>query len=253
MNIFDEKLSVVIPAYNEGKKIYGNLCQMEQMISSFSNNYELIAVNDGSTDNTKEEIERAAKTNSHIISAGYKTNKGKGGAIREGVKRATGKYIAFLDADLDLSPMHLKSFMEKMAQSNAAAVIGSKLHKDSDVDYPLPRRIMSIGYYLILKIMFHLNIKDTQTGVKLFRAENLEQIIEYVTSNGFAYDIEILALITLFDGEIEEMPVQVIFQRGTGWGRIKFSDITKVVKETLSIYTNVHKVKRMRAQVESTK
>lgn len=253
MNIFDEKLSVVVPAYNEGKNIYENLRKMDEMIGSFSNNYELIVVNDGSHDNTKEEIVRAATQSSHIIPAGYETNRGKGGAIREGVQCATGKYIAFLDADLDLSPMHLKSFMEKMSQSGAVAVIGSKLHKDSDVDYPLPRRIMSIGYYVILKVMFRLNIKDTQTGVKLFQAEMLKQVITHVTSNGFAYDIEILALITMFGGKIEEMPVQVIFQRGTGWGRIKFSDITKVIKETLDIYTNVHKVKRMRAKVESVK
>lgn len=250
MSIFERKLSVVIPAYNEAEKIYENLLEMDRMIGTFVDNYELIVVNDGSSDNTKSEIERASVTSIHIIPAGYKDNRGKGGAIKEGVECASGEYIAFLDADLDLSPMHLEKFMQKMEETDATAVIGSKLHKDSEVDYPLPRRIMSIGYYLMLKVMFHLKIKDTQTGVKLFRAEQLKQVMEYVASNGFAYDIEVLALINAFGGSIEEMPIQLVFQRGTGWGRIRISDITNVAKETLRIYRNVHKVKKIRNEFE---
>lgn len=253
MSIFERKLSVVIPAYNEGERIYENLSEMERMISTFSDNFELIAVNDGSSDNTGEEIARAAGESEHIIPAGYSDNRGKGAAIREGVECASGDYIAFLDADLDLSPMHLKFFMQKMEQTDATAVIGSKLHKDSQVDYPKARRIMSVGYYLMLKVLFRLSIKDTQTGVKLFRAEPLKWAMKYVTSNGFAYDIEVLALVNVFGGKIEEMPVCVIFQRGTGWGRIRLSDITTVAAETMHIWHNVHRVKRMRNKVEVVK
>ena len=246
MSIFERKLSVVIPAYNEGEQIYENLLEMERMISTFSNNFELIAVDDGSSDNTGEEIARASRESVHIISAGYPENRGKGAAIREGVECAGGEYIAFLDADLDLSPMHLERFMKKMEETGATAVIGSKLHKDSQVDYPRPRRIISVGYYLILKILFRLSIKDTQTGVKLFQAEPLKWAMKYVTSNGFAYDIEVLALLNIFGGRIDEMPVCLIFQRGTGWGRIRLSDITGVAVETMHIYHNVHRVKKMR-------
>lgn len=253
MNIFEKKLSVVIPAYNEGERIYENLLEMDRLIGTFSKHYELVVVNDGSLDNTGLEIERASATNVHIIPAGYKDNRGKGGAIRAGVERASGEYIAFLDADLDLSPIHLKKFLEKMEDSNATAVIGSKLHKDSEIDYPLLRRIMSMGYYLMLKAMFHLKIKDTQTGVKLFRAEALKQTMEYVTSDGFAYDIEVLALINLFGGEIEEMPIRLVFQRDNGWGRIQISDIVNVAAETMHVYRNVHKVKKMRDKLEIVK
>lgn len=250
MSIFEKKMSVVIPAYNEGERIYENLLEIDRMIGTFSDNFELIVVNDGSSDNTEIEIERASAENVHIIPAGYKENRGKGGAIKAGVERATGEYIAFLDADLDLTPMHLEKFMQKMEETNATAVIGSKLHKDSEVDYPLPRRIMSMGYYLMLKVMFHLKIKDTQTGVKLFRAEQLKQAMEYVTSNGFAYDIEVLALINVFGGRIEEMPIRLVFQRDTGWGRIRISDIIDVAAETMHIYHNIHKVKKMRDKLE---
>lgn len=253
MNIFDKKLSVIIPAYNEGERIYKNLLKIDDMIASFSNNYELIPVNDGSKDNTKDEIAKASLERARILPAGYDKNRGKGGAIKEGVNYATGDIIAFLDADLDLSPMHLKDFMIKMDKTEATAVIGSKMHKDSDVDYPMARRIMSVGYYIMLKLMFRLNIKDTQTGVKLFKAEELKRAMTYVKSNGFAYDIEILALINVFGGKIVEMPVRIIFQRGTNWGRIKMRDIADVAVETMHIYNNIHKVKRMNNRRENIK
>lgn len=243
--MFEKMLSVVIPAYNEGEHIYNNLKIMEDALKGSFKEFELIPVNDGSKDNTMEEIERAANDMEHVVAAGYEKNRGKGGAIREGVSKAKGKYIAFLDADLDLAPEHLIDFMEKMLETNATAVIGSKLHKDSNVDYPLPRRIMSVGYYIMLKVMFKLDIKDTQTGVKLFKAKRLKKVMDYATHTSFAYDIEILALINQFGGKIVEMPVDLVFQRQTGWGRIKISDILEVANDTMSIHREVRKIRKI--------
>lgn len=243
--MFDEMLSVVIPAYNEGEHIYNNLKIIEDVLKKSFREFEIIPVNDGSKDNTMEEIRRAANDMQYVIAAGYEKNRGKGGAIREGVSKAKGEYIAFLDADLDLAPEHLIAFMEKALETNATAVIGSKLHKESNVEYPLARRIMSVGYYLMLKVMFKLNIKDTQTGVKLFKAKRLKKVMEYATHTSFAYDIEILALINQFGGKIVEMPINLVFQRQSGWGRIKISDILEVANDTISIHKEVRKIRKI--------
>lgn len=245
MCIYDEKFSVVIPAYNEGELIYENLLKMSEMFAMFCSNYEMIVVNDGSKDNTDAEIRRAAGVDEHIIPAGYVDNRGKGGAIREGIEQASGVYIGLLDADMDLSPMHFQAFLKKMKETNATAVIGSKLHKDSKVEYPFFRRLMSYGYYILVKILFQLNVKDTQTGVKLFNARALKQIIGCVKAKGFAYDIEILALIKQAGGNIEEMPIELNFQRGSRWGRIKIGDIVKVAKETFAAAARMKKVRKM--------
>lgn len=244
MSIYEKKLSIVIPAYNEGERIYENLLEMSKLLSSFVTDYEMIVVNDGSKDNTEVEIRRASETVKNIVPAGYQMNRGKGGAIKEGVKCATGDYIAFLDADMDLSPMHLKDFLAKMEETSATAVIGSKMHKDSKVNYPLPRKIMSLGYFLLLKMLFRLNIKDTQTGVKLFEADALKKVMRQVSTDGFAYDIEILALICACGGTIVEMPIELIFQRTNGWGRIRLSDVMEVAQDTMKIYHNVHRIKK---------
>lgn len=244
MSIYEKKLSIVIPAYNEGERIYENLLEMSKLLSSFVTDYEMIVVNDGSKDNTEVEIRRASETVKNIVPAGYQMNRGKGGAIKEGVKCATGDYIALLDADMDLSPMHLKDFLAKMEETSATAVIGSKMHKDSKVNYPLPRKIMSLGYFLLLKMLFRLNIKDTQTGVKLFEADALKKVMRQVSTDGFAYDIEILALICASGGTIVEMPIELIFQRTNGWGRIRLSDVMEVAQDTMKIYHNVHRIKK---------
>ena len=238
------KLSVVIPAYNEEKCIYQNLLNTDKMLKTFCDSYEIICVNDGSSDDTKKEIERAENGNNHITLVSYDVNAGKGKAIKTGSLLAVGEYIAFLDADLDLSPMHLKDFLNRIENSRANIVIGSKMHPKSQLEYPLTRRVMSWCYYVMLKLMFHLNVRDTQTGIKLFQADILKKVIKDVQTQGFAYDIEILALANAYGAKIVEMPITLKFTRESGFSRIRVNDILKVFKDTFVIYSKVRKIKQ---------
>lgn len=231
-----QKLSVVMPAYNEGSNIYRNLKAASACIQDFCTDYELIAVNDGSKDCTKEEIERAASEDTHIRMVSYEQNRGKGNAIKEGVRAATGDVIAFLDADLDISPAHLKRYIRELGRQSADIVIGSKMHRESKLEYPASRRFVSFCYYIILKTLFHLSVKDTQTGIKLFRAEAIKSIIGMVRTSGYAYDIEILAVAARFGYKIIEQPVTLKFTRKEAFGRIKLKDILRMAKDTLSIF-----------------
>lgn len=229
-------LSVVMPAYNEGAHIYENIKIVDRAVSAFADQYEIIAVNDGSTDNTKTEILRAKKEYPHVRLVSYTKNKGKGKAIKEGVLASEGEYIAFLDADLDLPPEQLSQYWEKLVSDQADVVIGSKMHKDSKIEYPFVRKIMSFCYYCMLRILFHLKVHDTQTGIKMFKAKALKPVIQLIKTEGFAYDIEILVALNYRKYRIMEMPVELIFTRENGMGRIKFSDIIKVFKDTIAIF-----------------
>lgn len=229
-------LCVVMPAYNEEAIIKDNLLSASSIISEFADDYKIIAVNDGSSDNTEKFIIEASALDSHISYVSYAKNQGKGGAIKAGVKYANADYIAFLDSDLELSPVMLKNFLKALKKRNADIAIGSKLHKDSKLEYPFTRRILSFGYYVMLKLMFKLNLKDTQTGIKLFKSSIIKPICETLTTTGFAFDIEILAKASKKGAKIIEMPIELNFTRDKREkSRISPKVIYKVFKDTLSI------------------
>ncbi len=232
----DKKLSIVMPAYNEGEQIFDNLCKASEIVSGYIDNFEIIVVNDGSKDNTYDEIKRAKRADAHVCPVSYRTNKGKGNAIKRGVERATGDVIAFLDADLDLLPDQLEAYVKKILEGDAEVVIGSKMHPDSKIVYPVVRKIMSCGYYCMLKILFRLNVRDTQTGIKAFDADALKAVMPLVKTKGYAYDIELLIGLNERGCRICEMPVRLEFHRKNSLGRMKLKDVVKVFKDTLHVY-----------------
>lgn len=229
-------LCVIMPAYNEGQKIYNNLMVTADILSGFVKSYLIIAVNDGSTDNTGDEIIRASSDNSDIAYISYEENQGKGFAITTGVKYAEGSYIAFLDSDLELNPKMLKYFLSALRQSDADIAIGSKMHKNSRLHYPLIRRILSVGYYLFLKLLFRLNLKDTQTGIKLFKSGTVKPICESLTTFGYAFDIELLVRAKNAGCKIIELPVELNYSRSKrDKTRFSPSQIYRMFKDTLKI------------------
>ncbi|MCR5149299.1 MAG: glycosyltransferase family 2 protein [Eubacterium sp.] len=239
-----KSLSVVMPVYNEGENIYRNLLQASHIIGRFAEDYEIIAVNDGSTDNSLEEIRRAMKEDDHIRVVYYDVNHGKGYAVKLGMMTSTKTLTAFCDSDLELTPKMLKSYARAMKQSNADIVIGSKMHKNSKVEYPFIRKIISWGYYIFLKVLFKLSLKDTQTGIKLYKTEALKEILKNVETEGFSFDIEILAFANRMGYKIIEMPVVLNFSRnGHNHSKIKVKTIFNMILETLKIRKRVKKFK----------
>ena len=236
MNKKEEKLSVVMPCYNEGKHIYSNLLKTVKIVSKFSKNFEIICVNDGSKDNSKSEIEKACRKDKHIKIVSYTQNKGKGYALKQGTKKATGDLIAFADSDLELSPSFLEKYIDIMKKTGSDVVVGSKMHKDSEVNYPFKRKFLSFGYYLVLKVLFRLGIKDTQTGLKLFKAKAVKYVMPLLITNGYAFDIEMLAILNKSGYNIVDAPIKLEFNRDCSMGRIKMSDVSKMTSDTFKIF-----------------
>jgi len=236
----DSKLSIVMPAYNEEKLIYGSLQKTVEIVSGFVRDFEIVVVNDGSKDNTLEEIKRAAKKDSRIRPVSYHKNRGKGNAIMAGVMQSEGGYIAFVDADLELNPSQLEGYLKKMIEEKKDVVIGCKFHKDSKLKYPFKRKVISMGYYIMLLVLFHLNVKDTQTGLKVFRASAIKPVGHLIRTAGFAYDIELLVAVHRRGASIAQMPVEVVFVRDKGVNRIGLKDIFKAFIDTWRIFYRVY-------------
>ena len=232
-------VSVIVPAYNEGDHIFNNLKVISDTLTKAGITHEILAVNDGSKDNTASEIERAAKFIPNVRDCGYEVNRGKGGAILHGISNSKGDIVGFIDADLELPASLLPGFVEKLETGDFDVVIGSKMHKDSKLNYPFMRKFVSWGYYVMLKVLFGLKCKDTQTGIKLYNGELLRAIGKVQKINSYAFDIEQLALANSRKARIAEMPVVVHYVREGSFSRISIGAIFKMFGDTWKIWWNL--------------
>jgi glycosyltransferase involved in cell wall biosynthesis len=230
------RLSVIMPAFNEGRKIHDNLLETVACLQGLGVSFEVILVDDGSSDNTLEEAGRAAAADARIKVARNYHNLGKGWALKTGFNRSMGEVVAFLDADLEISPRQMGDLLRKLEEGGNDVVIGSKFHPESKLAYPPGRRFFSLGYFMFIKLLFGLPLKDTQTGIKLYRREVLEQVFPHVLVKKFAFDIELLTLAHYKGFRIAEVPVIIEFKRGPNWGRIRLRDILQILIDTLAIY-----------------
>jgi len=234
-----KKLSILVPAYNEDEAIVDNLEETHRLFRAAGWDFEIIVIDDGSSDETWSELKKIARRFPRIKVKKHYHNHGKGRALKFGSRFATGNYIAFLDADLELHPRQLLGFLKILDRTGADVVIGSKWHPDSVLNYPPARGILSRGYYGIVKLLFRLPIRDTQTGLKLFKAEVLHRIFPVILVKKYAFDLEILVNVKRLGYKIVEAPVEVLFKR-RHMGRIHFSDIYKVWVDTMAIFYRLY-------------
>jgi glycosyltransferase involved in cell wall biosynthesis len=186
------RLSVIVPAYREGRHIADNLRRLLSELSRLGITYEVIVVSDGNTDDTVLEAESVISPSIKVVQ--YNVNMGKGYALRCGVSRSSGELITFIDADMELDPRYIKAFVAVMESFDCDAVIGSKRHPMSNVHYPFARRFQSFMYQMSIRVLFSLKARDTQTGLKLFKRGVLEDVVPLLAIKRFAFDLELLVV-----------------------------------------------------------
>jgi glycosyltransferase involved in cell wall biosynthesis len=186
------KLSVIVPAFREGRHIHDNLGRLLAELDLVGRSYEVIVVSDGNTDETAREAERVISPNIKIIE--YSRNMGKGYALRCGVSHSSGELVTFIDADMELDPHYIKGFIAVMETFDCDAVVGSKRHPMSNVHYPPARRFQSLLYQWLIRVLFDVKVRDTQTGLKLFRRHVLEDVVPLLAIKRFAFDLELLVV-----------------------------------------------------------
>ena len=205
------QLSVVVPAYREGRRIFGNLNRLVRELDKLGVLYEVVVVSDGNTDATVTEARRVESPAVRVFH--YPMNIGKGFALSCGVDQSVGDLVTFIDADMELDPANIGGFIGIMRSSGCDAVIGSKRHPESKVAYPKFRRLQSAVYQLIVRLLFNLNVRDTQTGLKLFRRQVLEESVPLLAIKRFAFDLELLVVARqLGYRKVCEAPVTLEYQ-----------------------------------------
>ncbi|MFC1700105.1 glycosyltransferase [Patescibacteria group bacterium] len=231
-------VSIIIPAYKQEKTIRKDILNIYDTMSQTRWNFEIIVVVDGMVDKTFERLKPIRKKKIKVFR--YKTNRGKGYALRYGTARSVGDYVCFLDAGMDIDPNGISMLLEHMEWYGADVVIGSSRHPASKSNYPLIRKIYSAGYHTLVRILFGLKVKDTQRGMKVFRREVLEKILPRLLVKRFATDIEMLAVAKhLGFGKIYEAPVDVNWEENktSFTGKVLFDkNIQRMIIDTLAVF-----------------
>ncbi len=235
-------VSVIVPAYKQEKTIKDDIRRIYNVMTKTRWDFEIILVVDGFNDSTFEKAQELKLAELSVI--GYPTNKGKGYAVRYGMARAVGDYIAFIDSGMDIDPNGISMILEHMQWYDADIIVGSKGHPASKVAYPWWRKLYSRCYYLIVSILFGVKIRDTQTGLKVYRKEVLEKVLPRLVVKKFAFDIELLSVANrLGYKRIYEAPVVInLDYTKSTFTKLLFLDpeIQRILYDTISIFYRMH-------------
>jgi glycosyltransferase involved in cell wall biosynthesis len=203
-------LSLVVPCYNEDKTIYRNVKVIYQYLRSNVSSFEIIAVNDGSEDNTLQELQRVAREIPlRIITNGM--NYGKGHAVKNGVMASKKEMVLFMDADLAISIEELGPFLEMACHGNDICIASRFVpgHHREQVVHWYRKAMEQIFRAMRVVIIGCRDIRDTQCGFKLFKRQAALKIFPLLTINRFAFDSEIIFLAKKRGYNITELPVAI--------------------------------------------
>jgi glycosyltransferase involved in cell wall biosynthesis len=200
-----DRISIVMPAYNEADCIERSVADVNEQFEAMSEDYEIIVVDDGSIDGTRKIIQELSDKKFKIV--GYDRNQGKGHAIKVGLYHVTGQFVFLIDSDSEIHAKELMNYVDALESADFA--IGSKRHPLSRVRTPTMRRFLSLGFNILERLLTGVNATDTQAGLKAARSSALYQVLPLLSVKRYAFDAELLAVASLFNFKIKELPVNI--------------------------------------------
>jgi glycosyltransferase involved in cell wall biosynthesis len=231
-------LSVVIPAYNEEKRLPKTLEAVDSYLRKQNYDYEILVVNDGSKDGTAATVNYMEGVIKNLKLIDNKQNKGKGGVVKQGMLEANAEYRLFTDADNSTSVDQIETMWPEF-EKGADIVIGSRDIKGAVLDPPQPflrNMILGEGFKLIRKFIVGLwNIQDTQCGFKCFKAAAAQNIFPKCRIDRWAFDPEILVVAKKLKYKIKEVPV---YWKNDPESKVNLNSIPKFVIDLMRIKLN---------------
>ncbi len=232
-NKLNEKgISIILPAFNEEKNIKFAIEDIENFIKILTENYEIIVINDGSTDGTKITLKQIASSNKKLKVINYDKNMGYGYALKNGFNEAKFEYLFFTDSDRQFDISNIWYMLPYM--NDFDIVIGYRIKRNDS----LKRIIASKGYNLLCKFIFKLNIRDIDCAFKMFN-KKIFDIIK-IESDRFFVNTEILAKACRYNFSIIEIPV-LHFPRKVGYSSVCINDIFRTLRELAKLYFKIKK------------
>jgi dolichyl-phosphate beta-glucosyltransferase len=234
-------LSIVVPAYNEEHRLPPTLAKLHAFLATQPLRYEIVVVDDGSKDNTIGVVEAAMATIPNLRLVRQIPNRGKGAAVRRGMLEARGQIRVMCDADGSMPPTELPKLLAPIIACKAEIAIGSRYVEGAktDVKQPFYRVLWSRLCNRVIQKSLVPGVRDTQCGFKAFTAEAARDLFRYARIDGWAFDLEILALARRRGFGIAEVGVE---WKDDGRSRVNpLKDMWKVIKEALTIRRNLRR------------
>lgn len=230
-------LSVIIPSYNEEKRIAKTLQSVDAYLKQQSYDYEILVVNDGSKDKTAEVVRGAVAYVANLRLIDNKENHGKGWVVRQAMLEAKGQVRLFTDADNSTSVDQIANFLPYFEQGYDM-VIGSRRIKGAVIAIKQPwiRDFLGGIFRLMVHTIVPLGVKDSQAGFKSFSAKAAEAIFPQQTIARWAFDVEILAVARKMGFKVKEVPIKWINDLES---HVKLSGMVKMLFEVLQVRKNL--------------
>lgn len=233
-------LSVIIPAYNESKRIGKTLVAVDEWLGKQDFAYEILVVDDGSKDSTVKVIQNFQTMMKNLRVIANEKNHGKGFVVRQGMQEANGEFRVFMDADNSTSVEHFAK-MVPFFKEGFDVVIGSRDIKGADVRVHqsfIKETLGNMGNIFIQVVAGLWGIWDTQCGFKGFSAKASAEIFPHLTIDKWGFDVEALAVAKKKGFKIKQIPVVWI---NDAESHVKFSAYFEVLLETIKIRINMIK------------
>ena len=229
-------LSVIVPMYNEEKMVLETIRRVEAFMTLKQWAWELIIVNDGSTDNTAFVVENYLKDHSAspVRFLSYAENKKKGFVARQGVLASKGEYVLLTDADLSSPIKEVERLIRALQEGSDVAVGSRAIHeKGCEVQQTLKRRIAGRVFNFFVQTLVMRGIRDTQCGFKCFKKEAAHFLFSKQKLDGFCFDVEVLYLAKKNGLKIKEVPV--MWRQGANSKVRLFQDSILMLKDLFRI------------------
>ena len=198
-----EQLSVIIPAYNEARRIRESVNAISEFLAACCERWEVVVVDDGSSDGTAELV----PTSESVVCLINETNRGKGYSVRRGIASARYEVVLFTDADLSAPIVEARRLHAAIADGADVAVGSRSFDVTTSVRRTPVRRFLAFGFRMLVKLIAVRGIFDTQCGFKMFRKSAAEQVFSRQRLSGWGFDVEILHIAQRRRLRIDEVSV----------------------------------------------